>query len=130
MRDHIHSRGDCALPIDWLVTPGLAFSHPNEVLDHPELTDAERRVILASWASDARAVEGAHWLRCLDNGSRATLSEVLDALRQIDARDASRARESKNCGGEPSRIAPIGHVRQAASDRPLRAHSRRPRRGG
>ena len=104
MRDPIHSEGDCALPIDWLVTPGLAFSHPNEVLRHSELTDAERRVILASWASDARAVEGAHWLRCLDNGSMVTLSEVLDALRQIDARDASRARERTNCGGEQTRI--------------------------
>jgi hypothetical protein len=31
MYDHIRPEGG-ALPIDWLVTPGLAFSHPNEVL--------------------------------------------------------------------------------------------------
>jgi hypothetical protein len=89
MHDHIRPEGG-ALPIDWLVTPGLAFSHPDEVLDHPELAQAERRAILASWASDARALEGAHWMRCLDNGSVASLAEVLDALRKLDAQTALR----------------------------------------
>ena len=88
--DHIRSEGARALPIDWLVTPGLALSHPNEVLDHPELSQAERRAILASWASDARALEGARWMRCLDNGSVVTLAEVLDALRKLDAQTALR----------------------------------------
>jgi hypothetical protein len=88
MHDHIHPDGSGAFPIDWLVTPGLAFSHPSEVLDHPDLSHAERRAILASWASDARAVEGAHWMRCLDNGSVVTLAEVLDALRKLDAQTA------------------------------------------
>ena len=83
MHDHIHPEGSGAFPIDWLVTPGLAFSHPSEVLDHPELSHAERRAILASWASDARAVEGAHWMRCLDNGAVVTLAEVLHALRKL-----------------------------------------------
>ena len=90
MHDHIGSEGARALPIDWLVTPGLAFSHPSEVLDHPELSHAERRAILASWASDARAVEGVHWMRCLDNGAVVTLAEVLDALRKLDAQTALR----------------------------------------
>ncbi len=90
MDDHIRSEGSSALPLDWLVTPGLAFSHPNEVLDHPELSHAERRAILASWASDARAVEGAHWMRCVDNGSVVTLEEVLRALRKLDSQVAAR----------------------------------------
>ena len=90
MHDHIRPEGAAALPIDWLVTPGLAFSHPNEVLDHPELSQAERRAILASWASDARALEGAHWMRCFDNGSVITLAEVLHALRKLDAQKAFR----------------------------------------
>jgi hypothetical protein len=90
MHDHIRPEGTAALPIDWLVTPGLACSHPNEVLDHAELSQDERRAILASWASDARALEGAHWMRCLDNGSVVTLAEVLEALRKLDAQTASR----------------------------------------
>src|ERR1700756_3749051 len=90
MHDHIHPEGSGAFPIDWLVTPGLVFSHPSEVLDHPELSHAEQRAILASWASDARAVDGAHWMRCLDNGSVVTLAEVLNALRKLDAQTALR----------------------------------------
>jgi hypothetical protein len=108
MHDHIRSEGARALPIDWLVTPGLAFSHPSEVLDHPELSHAERRAILASWASDARAVEGAHWMRCLDNGAVVTLAEVLDALRRLDAHSAFRPdgmRMTEAMSGAPSVLA-------------------------
>ena len=104
MHDHIRSEGARALPIDWLVTPGLAFSHPNEVLDHPELSHAERRAILASWASDARAVEGAHWMRCPDNGAVVTLAEVLDALRKLDAQTALRP-GGMQMSGAPSVLA-------------------------
>lgn len=73
-----------SLPLDWLVTPALAFSHPNEVLANPDLTDPERKAILASWASDARAVEGHPSLRRLENGSTVPLREVLTALRALD----------------------------------------------
>ncbi len=27
------------VPFDWLVAPALAFSHPNDVLSNPDLTD-------------------------------------------------------------------------------------------
>jgi hypothetical protein len=107
MYDHIRPEGG-ALPIDWLVTPGLAFSHPNEVLDHPELSPAEQRAILASWASDARALEEAHLMRCLDNGSVVTLAEVLHALRKLDAHTAFRPdgmRMTEAMSGTPSVLA-------------------------
>src|ERR1700747_410646 len=110
MHDHIRSEGARALPIDWLVTPGLAFSHPSEVLDHPELSHAERRAILASWASDARAVEGAHWLRYVDSGFVVTLAEVLDALRKLDAQAAWRPEGVRMTGamnGSPVLAPPI-----------------------
>jgi hypothetical protein len=73
-----------ALPLDWLVTPSLAFTHPDDVLSQPGLTTAERRAILASWASDAHAVEDAPWLRQLECGARIPLGEVLAALRALD----------------------------------------------
>ena len=104
MHDHIHPEGSGAFPTDWLVTPGLAFSHPSEGLDHPELSHAERRAILASWASDARAVEGAHWMRCLDNGAVVTLAEVLDALRKLDAQTTLRP-GGMQMSGAPSVLA-------------------------
>jgi hypothetical protein len=72
------------MPLDWLVTPALAFSHPNEVLTNADLTDPERKVILASWASDARAIENMPWLRKLENGTVVPLSDVLAALRALD----------------------------------------------
>ena len=76
------------LPLDWLVTPAAAFNHPDEVLSHPGLTVAEKRAILASWASDAHAVEDMPWLRQLECGARISLSDVLSALRSLDAEEA------------------------------------------
>jgi hypothetical protein len=54
------------------------------VLTNPDLTDPERKAILASWASDAHSVENMPWLRQLDNGATVSLSEVLAALRALD----------------------------------------------
>ena len=46
-----------ALRVDWLITLAAAFNHPDDVLSHSRLTVAQKRVILASWASDAHAVD-------------------------------------------------------------------------
>jgi hypothetical protein len=90
------------LPLDWLVTPAAAFSHPDEVLSHSGLTVAEKRAILASWASDAHAVEDMPWLRQLECGARVSLSEVLSALRSLDAEESARPRVAQP---EPSILA-------------------------
>lgn len=87
MSNDLSSAG--ALPLDWLVTPAAAFTHPDDVLSHPGLTVAEKRVILASWASDAHAVDDMPWLRQLECGARVRLSEVLSALRALDAKEQS-----------------------------------------
>ena len=39
-----------------LLHPGTVFEHPKDVVSHPDLTLAEKRAILASWASDASAI--------------------------------------------------------------------------
>jgi len=41
---------------------------PGDVLKHPRMTLDEKRALLASWASDAHAVENRPTLRKLDNG--------------------------------------------------------------
>jgi hypothetical protein len=50
------------------------FSHPEDVLAAPQLSTAEKRCVLAAWASDAFAVDDNPWLRQLpgapDNTSR------------------------------------------------------------
>lgn len=69
-----------------LATPGDVFRHPREVLAHPHLTSGEKRAILASWASDACALENAPGLRCLA-GCRAepvSVDAVLAALARLD----------------------------------------------
>ena len=75
---------------DYLAAPGPSFDHPSEVLACVETPAAERRAILAAWASDARAVENAPHLRQLENGARVPVSEILEALRRLDAEGADR----------------------------------------
>jgi hypothetical protein len=68
------------------VAPGDVFRHPREVLAHPLLSNADKRAILAAWASDACAVENAPAMRCL-TGCRAEpvpVEAVLAALGTLD----------------------------------------------
>src|SRR5215213_3244890 len=57
------SRKDADCLWQTLVHPAQAFAHPSDVVDDPVLTVDEKRAILASWASDACAVEAAPGLR-------------------------------------------------------------------
>src|SRR5215210_4003745 len=71
--------------LDALLSPGRVFSHPAEVVRHSGLTRAEKRAILASWASDACAVEAAPALRRLPGASEPVrVDDVLTALRALD----------------------------------------------
>ena len=49
--------------LDRLLHPAGAFRTPMEVVNDPDMTTQEKRAILASWASDACAVEAAPDLR-------------------------------------------------------------------
>lgn len=57
---------------------------PDDIVDDPTLTLAQKRAILASWASDARAVVNAPALRQLDNGDVVDIDTILDALKRLD----------------------------------------------
>lgn len=65
------------------------FGHPDDVLSSPDLSPAEKRALLASWISDARAVENAPALRRLDNGATVSLDDILQALKSLDIGDGS-----------------------------------------
>lgn len=60
------------------------FMHPDEVVDDPWLTPTQKREVLASWASDVRAVSDAPALRQLDNGAVVRVGDVLRALLSLD----------------------------------------------
>lgn len=71
--------------LDELLHPAQAFSHPSEVVSDPDLTLNEKRAILASWASDACAVESLPAMRDAGPGCPPVgFDEVMDALRALD----------------------------------------------
>lgn len=82
--DH-HTQADKPFDLDDLLHPAQAFAHPRDVVDDPDLTINEKRAILASWASDACAVEAAPALRLAPGASRVvSVDEILEALRRLD----------------------------------------------
>ena len=74
--------------LDRLLHPAGAFRTPMEVVNDPDMTVQEKRAILASWASDACAVEASPDLRQPDDGPPVRFDDVMDALKSLD-REAS-----------------------------------------
>jgi hypothetical protein len=71
--------------LDDLLIPSLAFADPSEVVDDPDLTLAEKRAILASWASDAQAARDGPALRQIPTTGRIVpIDDILAALRSLD----------------------------------------------
>ena len=70
--------------LDQLLHPARAFAHPSEVVADPDLTLNEKRAILASWASDACAVEASPALREGPNGHPIKYDVIMEALRTLD----------------------------------------------
>jgi hypothetical protein len=68
-----------------LLHPGTVVEHPRGVVAHPDLTPAEKRAILASWASDASAIASCPALRA-PAGLKAPVSidAILEALCDLD----------------------------------------------
>jgi len=90
--------------LDALLHPAQAFAHPNDVVNDPDLTLSEKRAILASWASDACAVEAAPALRRPPGSNPVAFDDIMDALRALDR----RARHQFN---------PVPHYRRVLAER-------------
>jgi len=74
-------RSGDAFDLDALLHPARAFAHPLDVVRDRDLTSHEKRAILASWASDACAVEAAPALFGTQDGGAIHSDEIMDALR-------------------------------------------------
>src|SRR5689334_19606052 len=62
-----------------------AFAFPHEVLEDPSLSIAQKRDILAEWASDRSAVESYPTLRQLAGTTfPVTFSSIMDARQKLD----------------------------------------------
>jgi len=91
----------------------LKSSRPVDILKDPSLTIAKKRAILASWASDARAVPDAPSLRKLDDGTTLDIDAILDALKQLDGEPvATRPAQQRTAGGLSHRRALGSAVRR------------------
>ena len=74
------------------VRPAVGFQSPDDVVKDPHLTFRDKRQILASWASDASAVQDEPRLRwLLGTAEPAPLEEVMSALARLDEMEAGHA---------------------------------------
>ena len=65
-------------------TPPKRSTTPSEVVNDPDLTLNEKRAILASWASDACAVEAAPALSDRAQKHPLRFDDIMEALRSLD----------------------------------------------
>jgi hypothetical protein len=71
--------------LEALLHPAAPYERPVDVIKDSDLTTNKKRAILASWASDACAVEAAPSLRSAPGAGRPVpIDEILDALRAIE----------------------------------------------
>ncbi|HLH92178.1 MAG TPA: hypothetical protein VKX28_27435 [Xanthobacteraceae bacterium] len=75
--------------------PAQAFRTPRDVVADPDLTLYEKRAILASWASDACAVEAAPDLRRPPSAPPVRFDDIMDALKQLDGEAADKPQYRK-----------------------------------
>ena len=92
-----------------LVTP---FTHPEEVLQSRDLNVAEKRALLASWASDTHAVPDRPALRQLDSGAIVAIDTVLAALRALDASEGKLRASPPVAGFRKPRLAFLSQWRR------------------
>jgi hypothetical protein len=78
------NKSDTNFDIKALLHPAAAYAHPSEVLQDDDLTLNEKRAVLASWASDACAVEAAPELRQQGKGPLVSFDDIMEALRILD----------------------------------------------
>jgi hypothetical protein len=76
--------------LDRLLHPAGAFRTPMEVVNDPDMTVQEKRAILASWASDACAVEASPDLRQPPSAPVIRFDDIMDALKHLDGEAADK----------------------------------------
>ena len=105
MTDH----ADNIIGLNAILHPGSVYEHPRDVVADQTISIAEKRAILASWASDAAAVASNPALRELPGSRRlVTIDEVLHALAALDHHPKGPS------GGKPARMKSAARVGVAA----------------
>src|ERR1700730_7717833 len=82
-----------------ILHPRTVFDHPRDVLADATLSRAEKRAILASWASDAAAVNSCPSLRAVPAAKQAvSIDDIREALSSLDHTPRHPP------GGKPARL--------------------------
>jgi len=89
-RTPVSQHDDDRLDLDTLLHPANAFARPADVVNDSDLTLSEKRAILASWASDACAVEAVPALRKPPGRAPVSFDDIIDALRELDRQGDGR----------------------------------------
>lgn len=85
----IHALGLRAARERWL-RPAVGFQHPRDVLKDPELAPEDKRAVLASWLSDASAVQDQPQMRwLLGTPEPVAAADVREALARLDRLDSA-----------------------------------------
>ena len=108
MINHDRAIDDNIYDLNAIIHPGSVYDRPRDVLADEELTVAEKRSILASWASDAAAITSCPSLRAIP-GQRKPVSiyDILEALSELD-------NGPRPPGGKPARRQSTFRVSEAA----------------
>jgi hypothetical protein len=91
-----------------ILHPGSVFDHPKDVLADATLSRAEKKAILASWASDAAAVNSNPALRAMPGKKPVSIDEILEALSALDHSPRTPP------GGKPARQKSVDRAPAAA----------------
>jgi hypothetical protein len=109
MTDLPHRFDENVYDLNAILHPGSVFDHPRDVLSDATLSRAEKRAILASWASDAAAVASSPALRAVPGAKRPVLiDEILEALSSLDHSPRTPP------GGKPARLKSTDRTSAAA----------------
>ena len=76
---------DNIFDLNSLLHPGTAFEHPRDEVSDARFSLAEKRTILASWASDASAIASCPSLRAPEGLKEpVSIDDILEALWALD----------------------------------------------
>jgi hypothetical protein len=109
MTDLPHGFDENVYDLNAILHPGSVFDHPRDVLSDATLSRAEKRAILASWASDAAAVASCPALRAVPGAKMpVSIDEILEALSSLDHSPRTPP------GGKPARLKSTDRTSAAA----------------
>jgi hypothetical protein len=108
MTDPDRSFDDNVYDLNAILHPGSVFDHPRDVLADAALSRAEKRAILASWASDAAAVRSCPSLRAVAGAKAVSIDDILEALASLDHSPRHPP------GGKPARLKSAERISVAA----------------